>query len=734
MNKITAPYNFVPLNKHVYVPDWGDRVTQDIPFSDGEDGIIEVKWRNVSPLCIRDASDYKTEKGKDGEYNVYYSMNVKQDGKRLFFIPGSSLRGMLRNTLNTMSFGKMTQYDDKYFGHREFDTKPPKEKFGWLEKKGDVYTLYPCASSASKMLKEDVRRLYGAYDGTVKDEVVSTWDRNENIRKASKGIQGEKYESGDYFPIISEEYALYATGKMQGKLHELLIPIETKDGIELTKDEVTSFLTIHERTPGFEDGFKKNLLDKGLKIPVCYLVVKDKDRKAIGLSHLVRQPYKYGVKDLVEKEQKPVDGFDLSELIFGTVNGKCILKGRVQIGNAFSRVPLADSQLGPVVSGVLGEPKPSFYPFYLKQYEKQYTTYDDGGQISGRKLYRIHKCNDGVELPRGNGNEKTMSHMFPVPAGQEFIMRIVVHNLRKVEIGALLSAITYHHAPGTWHNIGSAKGYGYGKLKCESITLTHLQHTEEEYLRAYEYEISMFARKEYDEAWNQTKSMQTLGAIASEHDSESVRMMEMDKYTYYKKVFSKLEEKLQPLPTCLSDGDSDQIMQKARKRKRRELLRNFKQSHKEKYDKLVPWTSDNLHYVFAIDCWTDFLYELALNKCVVDDDKEMKAWLEDRQNRLVVVGGPVSASPNLIELIEKYKGNKWGAVQSIILKWQKKSDRKDLNEEEMNALAETIRRLYKNPDKKEKKDWGNQESNLWKQIAIFLGQDRADSLYKELHG
>ena len=53
---IKSPYNFVPLNKQVYIPDWWDKVSHDIPFEDGIDGSIEVTWKNISPLFIRDAS------------------------------------------------------------------------------------------------------------------------------------------------------------------------------------------------------------------------------------------------------------------------------------------------------------------------------------------------------------------------------------------------------------------------------------------------------------------------------------------------------------------------------------------------------------------------------------------------------------------------------------------------------------------------------------------------------
>ena len=165
---ITAPYNFVPLNKHVYLPDWADQISHDIPFKDGEDGYIEVTWENVFPLCIRDAST-----GDDG-----YSMHVKQsDGSRLYFLPGSSLRGMLRNTLNILAFGKMEQYDNRFFGYRIFDTNKSlgkkyqkemaKVKFGWLHKdesEDDKYVLYPCIDGFDKIRIEDVSKWYPGYD------------------------------------------------------------------------------------------------------------------------------------------------------------------------------------------------------------------------------------------------------------------------------------------------------------------------------------------------------------------------------------------------------------------------------------------------------------------------------------------------------------------------------------------------------------------------------------------
>ena len=536
---ITAPYNFVPLNKHVYLPDWADQISHDIPFEDGEDGYIEVTWENVSPLCIRDASA-----GDDG-----YSMHVKQpDGSRLYFLPGSSLRGMLRNTLNILAFGKMEQYDNRFFGERRFGTVP-NEEFGWLYLKGDEYVLCECEEPVSQILISEVESLIGErYDR----RGSKAWERNVKIRDS---FYGKKHLTKEniLFPIIEQggkEYALFATGWMAGKLCELLIPTQTTREILLRSELKESFLKIYKRKDTGASPFFNEMLDKEKRIPVSYIKDGNDNIKALGLSYMIRCPYKYSVRDLVNKEQRRpeyegADGKvkvkrDLSDVIFGWVDGDSCQKGRVQICNAYAEYGTQEKEL---VKGVLGEPKASFYPLYLKQQEGgQYKNYNsDDALISGRKLYRVHKGNEPLDLPQGNGNEKIENKFRPIPAGNSFVMRINVHNLRRVEIGALLSAITFHETSGVFHNIGSAKGFGYGKLKCVALNL-HLQglnsgkEDKEDYLKAFEMEMDKFVKSSFKCNWADTPQIIRMMAIMSEHTPQEVRMMVMEDYTREKKV------------------------------------------------------------------------------------------------------------------------------------------------------------------------------------------------------
>ena len=99
---ITAPFNFVPLNDKVFFPDWAEKINHDIPFEDGESGVIDITITAKSPIFIRDHKDTTKFCNYNGEY----------------FIPSTSVKGMVRNVLEIMSFGKM-KIDNKEMSVRD---------------------------------------------------------------------------------------------------------------------------------------------------------------------------------------------------------------------------------------------------------------------------------------------------------------------------------------------------------------------------------------------------------------------------------------------------------------------------------------------------------------------------------------------------------------------------------------------------------------------------------------
>ena len=763
---ITAPYNFVPLNKHVYLPDWADQISHDIPFKDGEDGYIEVTWENVSPLCIRDAST-----GDDG-----YSMHVKQsDGSRLYFLPGSSLRGMLRNTLNILAFGKMEQYDNRFFGYRIFDTNKSlgkkyqkemaKVKFGWLHKdesEDDKYVLYPCIDGFDKIRIEDVSKWYPGYD-----EKKTSWERNNFIQRQS-GCYFPKYEKYE----DDKTYCILATGQMLGKEHELLISQPDKDHpISLGKKTIDSFFAVYEPSPYFDEYQK--LLKEGTDIPVSYISVSDGQGKngiaAMGMGRMFRYPYKYDVSSLIEKEQPECQSGkrDLCETIFGWIGNENSAKGRVQICNALMTNTISENELKEIV-GVLGAPKASFYPLYLKQSGSEYQTYEsDDACIAGRKRYRIHDGDSVTELPKGNGNGNVTSILKFLPRNCKFKMRINVHNLRRVEIGALLSAITFHKTQGVYHNIGSAKGFGYGKLKCANLKLHGLNSDKEEhYLKAFEMEMNA----DLGEEWRQTEEVRTLMAIMSRHDDACLRMMEMDKnkfpnkkneYAYYSRNanFSKLEEKLKSASSFVSEDDrklvedrKKQLEEVRRQRERVERKKLFEIENAGAYDDIFQKREEGNFDVAlkelnnlitrlntnSLDCEKEeaLVQEITREKSEAEkreqEDKEKDKEKERESYLAKGLSGHLNEKCTRDDKPESFRVTDWSTCATRVNKWLRVKQSEALDVEECDILEAVIRRLAGDPVKRDQKKWNSQNSPIWKQIKEYLGEERAGKLFEEL--
>ena len=763
---ITAPYNFVPLNKHVYLPDWADQISHDIPFKDGEDGYIEVTWENVSPLCIRDAST-----GDDG-----YSMHVKQsDGSRLYFLPGSSLRGMLRNTLNILAFGKMEQYDNRFFGYRIFDTNKSlgkkyqkemaKVKFGWLHKdesEDDKYVLYPCIDGFDKIRIEDVSKWYPGYD-----EKKTSWERNNFIQRQS-GCYFPKYEKYE----DDKTYCIFATGQMLGKEHELLISQPDKDHpISLGKKTIDSFFAVYEPSPYFDEYQK--LLKEGTDIPVSYISVSDGQGKngiaAMGMGRMFRYPYKYDVSSLIEKEQPECQSGkrDLCETIFGWIGNENSAKGRVQICNALMANTIQENELEEIV-GVLGTPKASFYPLYLKQSAPGYQTYEsDDACIAGRKRYRIHDGDSVTELPKGNGNGNVTSILKFLPRNCKFKMRINVHNLRRVEIGALLSAITFHKTQGVYHNIGSAKGFGYGKLKWANLELHGLNSDKEEhYLKAFEMEMNA----DLGEEWRQTEEVRTLMAIMSRHDGACLRMMEMDKnkfsnekneYAYYSRNanFSKLEEKLKSACSFVSEEDrklieerKKQLEEVRRQRERVERKNLFEIENAGAYDDIFQKRKEGNFDVAlkelnnlitrlntnSLDCEKEeaLVQEITREKSEAEkreqEDKKKEKQKERESYLAKGLSGHLNEKSTRDDKPESFRVTDWSTCATRVNKWLRDKQSETLDVEERDILEAVIRRLATNPVKRDQKKWNSQNSPIWKQIKEYLGEERAGKLFEEL--
>ncbi|MDG1434746.1 MAG: TIGR03986 family CRISPR-associated RAMP protein, partial [Saprospiraceae bacterium] len=563
MSIIKAPYNFVPLSDKVVKPYWTKFINHDLPFEDAQSGTLEVTLTAESPIFVKNGNNKKENDSYFNERNEQTKPYDFNQFEQKYFIPGSSLKGMVRSVLEVMSFGRMDNRvnDDKYalrdlssaMKNKYLDNfKPDNIKCGWLRKNDDnTYTLEDCGIPgriSHKQLKEDLGAPFDTYY-TPFGEFRGNKDSEKSAQKKYE-LFGDR-ERTHRFSLAPEQdttgrrkFVLNKDGEVSGKLvftgqagprkqmhngkwtgHHLEFVFFDKVREVIVEEKVMENFFFayyeHDKTKWSEDWkvWRTKLIEKK-SIPVFFQTTKDSVIKHMGLSYLYKLPYKNSVKESITRHQKDSD-FDLAEAIFGyTDKDQGALKGRVHFGHAFaSNTPEVDKKQLEVLAG----PKASYYPNYIRQDVKNgkvnnYKTFmDDSAVIAGWKRYPIHK--DGVKnnpppVVRGIVNAKIGTQYTPLKKGAEFKFKIRYHNLKKIELGALLSALTFHQTANTFHSLGMAKSLGYGKTKLEVAGVKNIQ----ECLCEFESFMNVSLRNDSPE-WTITPQMKELIAIVSEQEN-----------------------------------------------------------------------------------------------------------------------------------------------------------------------------------------------------------------------
>ncbi len=520
-----APYNFVPLNKKVVLPHWVNQISHDVPFKDGESGEFKVRITAKTPIFIKDGLSKEEEKRKyRNEAQTIPHEFCQFDGK--YYIPGSSIKGMVRNVLEIMSFGRMDKVNDHRYAIRDLNNKElyqshfgtDKVYGGWLKKdENNQYTIsgwdFPGRISHKELQskykvdfdtyfseggtfnpKQDTEKAgkkkydkFGNIDrkghfSFLKEDVmrnIYTVTEDEN-----QGKQGELVFTGQSgFREFNQRQ-----GKMVGHFYEFIF-FEKEDQLPLTVDDKImknfffAYFDKDKNRHSVDWKWRKPQLDQGKKIPIFFQTDSNNQVIHLGLSYLYKLPYKYSVKESIDMHQKG-RGIDLSDAIFGyTDDQNGSLKGRVHIGHAF-----ATNNPRPIqpVTAVLSSPKASYYPNYMEQNVKngktnRYNTFMDVAPIAGWKRYPIKEQPIANARP-DKSTDKIITKFKPLETGSEFELTVRYHNLRKVELGALISALTFHNTSGVYHSIGMGKPLGYGVIDIELEKIP----SKEEWLETYE--------------------------------------------------------------------------------------------------------------------------------------------------------------------------------------------------------------------------------------------------------
>lgn len=551
---ITSPYNFVPLNKEVVMPFWAEQVSNDIPFENGVSGVLNLKIKAESPIYVRNGVLHNATENEKNNFNRF---------RNIPFIPATSVKGMLRSVMEIMSYGRMAnKVDDNRYSVRDFQNTDiyPKKTFskdilcGWLEKRTDgEYYLQNCGRPGRIDQRNLGSTFLAFFDEANKFDKVTNltgFNKNKSYHKSAKlkddkfgnlkdtitQFDFERNDNGrDIYNVGTKDTGkLVFTGQpdfnskskttgKNGKHYEFVFLAKTTPFEKVDEQVIKNFFFAyfdHDKPQQQEDWkWRKPQLDGGEPIPVFFR--KDGAKiKDMGLSFLYKIIYKQSIKDAINNTQTNAASYDLAETIFGYAEKETALKGRVHIGHAFLQNGI---QPLPQERAVLSGPKASYYPNYVEQkttnggVSKYWTFMDSTSEIRGWKRYPVR--NNGVIPNINNQNDRITTSFIPLNKGAEFIVPIHYHNLREEELGALISAITFHNTEGVYHSIGMAKPLGYGKV---SLSIENLdENKKRQYLKAYETFMD-YALNNSTPLWFQSLQIKELFAMAKGSPNDAV--------------------------------------------------------------------------------------------------------------------------------------------------------------------------------------------------------------------
>jgi CRISPR-associated protein (TIGR03986 family) len=425
----TAPYNFVPLPEKVFFPDY--QVEHDRPVG-GLDGEIELEIEGLTPMFIRDGqklADYSRDNGNgDSPDRVNPGFFCDADNKPM--IPGSSLRGMVRNLVEILSYSKMTQVTNEHLFYRSVgndkvgqhycsqfvknsgnissgfswhDNTPisvraplydVRVRSGFVRKKGSVFHIEECdfarvdhGKIKSAFGKNVVHDKDGVPDSSLhKKDVFVNVDPHKKHYFFSYRERGhgnmylhmrKVHEISDVATAsASVQGKLIITGNMPTVKHIefVFFPQVNPKEFKIPEEKLKRFNDDDQITQWQQKAYsaeKGKLCDGDA---VFFLTDASGTIDFFGRAQLFRLPYDLSPFDLAS-ENLHNDKHDLSELLFGIIptdKPEMAVKGRVRFGDArvvnVNSVAECYEKEGKVITPhILGSPKPTCIAHYLEQ-------------------------------------------------------------------------------------------------------------------------------------------------------------------------------------------------------------------------------------------------------------------------------------------------------------------------------------------------------------------------------
>ena len=509
----TAPYNFVPLPNKALVSSLQDYLDKGSEWAtEGEDpisaafraymekeanlkGYIDLKIETVTPVYISGGENGKSF-SPTGEY----------------IIPGSSLRGMVKNLYKIVTCGSWREDEDikdthlyyrclmapkgkkpmpflsklheKYSdymasmenGHVKRNAKP-----GFLVKQGDKWLIYPLFPEKlhSIPIYEYMENFHLNDEGIKYSSVrwkgstayIQIGMRNtDKLRRSKKELESATEEERESW---GKQYYRYMSMDDIDKSKCYTVPDTVIESYQEDKNRrgVDLMNRVQKKYCKF--------LKRDASIAPCFFFLDDAGQvKSFGHGQSYRIPYDNSIMDAVPQEMQSSEKIDFANAVFGMSRRDVSFASRVSFDDA---VPSSAGTLPPDEAHILMQPNPTAFQLYLKQTEQDQLVHWDhpAAEIRGYKLYwhskpehNWHATSMERSLNRDNvskGKPSLTKKIEPLKPGSEFAGRIRFRDLTREELGALMLIFRLDKgSEDIVYKIGMGKGIGLGSIRIKA--------------------------------------------------------------------------------------------------------------------------------------------------------------------------------------------------------------------------------------------------------------------------
>jgi CRISPR-associated protein (TIGR03986 family) len=447
-------------------------------------------------------------------------------------IPGSSLRGMLRNLVEVVSQSRLNPVTDKQLFYRSVedtsmgdtyrDRMKDKVRAGFYHENRSGSWISPAL--AVRVPRKKIQEIFKVHS-LYKDERPASPKRtplNElqykkvfTVIASGATAHPERFDRVESLSRSQEagltEGILVITGDMQNKKNEFVFVENTAaKTIALPDEKVALFedkdqITQYQRYayPGGKRG-KGGLADG---MPVFYLLDESGEEVVgFGRAYMFRLPYKLSPAEMLPEESKEdLKKYDMAESLFGYVPQKKNeerkqVAGRISITDAVMQGNCEAALLPKMQLKVLSSPKPTSFQNYLTQKNPNvlrnlyhYDTDKNTTTLRGHKFY-WHKGPVDVNQIRATDDEiqkqkdQLSPAIKPIKEGQIFRFEISFQNLLPEELGAILWVLDIAADKQYRLKIGMGKPDGLGSVSISSEVI--LENRKQRY-------ESLFAEKQW---------------------------------------------------------------------------------------------------------------------------------------------------------------------------------------------------------------------------------------------